>query len=80
MDLFETATRRNYRFPSAKGTLTVQQLWQLPLINKTPTRAPASAAWSAVEHPAMPPPTIATSARWWPASGLSLSGVPAPAL
>jgi len=24
-------------------------------------RAPASAAWSAAEHPAMPPPTIATS-------------------
>jgi hypothetical protein len=43
-----------------------------------PCRAPASAAWRAAEHPAMPQPTIATSARWWPASGLSPSGVPAP--
>jgi hypothetical protein len=40
----------------------------------------ALAAWGAAEHPAMPPPTIATSARCLPARGPSPSGVPAPAL
>lgn len=32
-DLFLTATREAWRFPSAKGQLSVEQLWQLPLIN-----------------------------------------------
>lgn len=32
-DLFLTATREAWRFPSVKGQLSVEQLWQLPLIN-----------------------------------------------
>jgi hypothetical protein len=32
MNIFEQAARRKYRFPSAKGELTVEQLWDLPLI------------------------------------------------
>lgn len=31
MNLFERASRQQYRFPSPKGDLTVEQLWQLPL-------------------------------------------------
>lgn len=30
-DIFEIASRRKYRFPSAIGELTVEQLWDLPL-------------------------------------------------
>ncbi len=30
-NLFETATREKYRFASAKGDLTVEELWDLPL-------------------------------------------------
>lgn len=32
MNIFETATRKQYRFPSVKGELTTEQLWSLPLI------------------------------------------------
>lgn len=36
MDIFELAARRKFRFPSAKGELTVEQLWDLPLIAGSP--------------------------------------------
>lgn len=32
MNIFETAARKQYRFPSVKGELTTEQLWSLPLI------------------------------------------------
>lgn len=32
MNLFEKATRGAFRFPTGKGELTVEQLWQLPLL------------------------------------------------
>jgi hypothetical protein len=35
MNLFEKATREKFRFPSSKGELVVEQLWQLPLLSKT---------------------------------------------
>lgn len=31
MDIFETATRKRFRFPSIIGDLTTEQLWDLPL-------------------------------------------------
>mgnify|MGYP000911033029 CR=1 FL=1 len=31
MSLFEKATRERFRFPSSRGFLTVEQLWELPL-------------------------------------------------
>lgn len=31
MNLFEQATRQALRFPSARGPLTTEQLWELPL-------------------------------------------------
>jgi len=34
MNLFEIATRKALRFPSVKGELTVEQVWQLPLLNR----------------------------------------------
>jgi hypothetical protein len=37
MNIFETASREKYRFPSVKGELTVEQLWDLPL-SKPSTR------------------------------------------
>ncbi|WP_192246171.1 hypothetical protein [Mesorhizobium silamurunense] len=36
MDIFEIAARRKFRFPSAKGELTVEQLWDLPLVAGSP--------------------------------------------
>lgn len=35
MNLFEIATRKKFRFPSQKGQLNVEQLWDLPLTSKT---------------------------------------------
>jgi aminopeptidase N len=35
MDLFQKATRKKFRFPSPKGQLTTEQLWDLPLTSKT---------------------------------------------
>ena len=35
MSLFETATRKAFRFPSNKGDLTTEQVWTLPLTSKT---------------------------------------------
>lgn len=35
MNLFEKATRKAFRFPSNKGELTVEQVWQLPLTSRT---------------------------------------------
>ena len=32
MNLFEKATRKAFRFPTGKGELTIEQLWQLPLL------------------------------------------------
>lgn len=32
MNLFEIATRKKYRFPSVVGDLTVEQVWDLPLL------------------------------------------------
>lgn len=34
MNLFEIATRKALRFPSIKGELSTEQLWQLPLTSK----------------------------------------------
>lgn len=33
--IFEIASRKAYRFPSVKGDITVEQLWQLPLTSTT---------------------------------------------
>lgn len=33
-ELFITASRRKFRFPSDRGDLTVEQLWDLPLISR----------------------------------------------
>lgn len=33
--MFEKATREAFRYPSAKGLLTTEQLWDLPLQSKT---------------------------------------------
>lgn len=35
MELFELATYRAFRFPSNKGEVTVEQLWQMPLQSKS---------------------------------------------
>ena len=35
MSIFEQATRKALRFPSIRGELTTEQLWQLPLQAKT---------------------------------------------
>ncbi|WLR90919.1 hypothetical protein [Shinella zoogloeoides] len=37
-NIFETASRKKFRFASAKGDLTAEQLWDLPLLITTPTR------------------------------------------
>jgi hypothetical protein len=34
MNLHETAIRNKYRFPSTKGSLTLEQLYDLPLLSK----------------------------------------------
>ena len=34
-DLFEIASRKQFRFNSAKGELTVEDLWHLPLMSET---------------------------------------------
>ncbi|PZR92020.1 MAG: hypothetical protein DI537_14435 [Stutzerimonas stutzeri] len=36
MSIFEQASRKKFRFPSSKGELTTEQLWDLPLISKNP--------------------------------------------
>lgn len=38
MNIFEQATRKKLRFASAKGELTVEQLWDLPLLITGNTR------------------------------------------
>ena len=35
MDIFETASKQKIRFSSARGELTTEQLWDLPLQSKT---------------------------------------------
>lgn len=37
INLFEFATRSGLRFPSSKGELDVERLWQVPLRGKTPS-------------------------------------------
>lgn len=34
MNIFELASREKFRFPSTKGELTTEQLWQLPLLDE----------------------------------------------
>lgn len=34
MSIFEIASRKAFRFPSVKGDLTTEQLWELPLSGK----------------------------------------------
>lgn len=34
-NIFETASRKAYRFPSVRGQLTTEQLWDLPLTSAT---------------------------------------------
>ena len=34
MSNFEQATRRKFRFPSVKGELTTEQLWDAPLVSR----------------------------------------------
>lgn len=34
MNTFEQASRQKYRFPSSRGELTTEQLWDLPLTGK----------------------------------------------
>lgn len=38
MNIFEVATRKKLRFSSVKGELTVEQLWDLPLLILSSTR------------------------------------------
>jgi hypothetical protein len=38
MNLFEIASRKKLRFPSVKGDLTAEQLWDLPLTITSATR------------------------------------------
>lgn len=38
MDIFERAARAKSRFPSPIGDLTVEQLWDLPLVNSNDSR------------------------------------------
>ncbi|MEO3821667.1 hypothetical protein [Plantactinospora sp. B24E8] len=35
MTIFEEATREKFRYPSTKGLLTTEQLWELPLTAKS---------------------------------------------
>lgn len=35
MNIFETATREAFRFPSTKGMLATEDLWDLPLTSKS---------------------------------------------
>ncbi|MBE1490809.1 hypothetical protein [Plantactinospora soyae] len=35
MTIFEKATREKFRYPSSKGLLTTEQLWELPLTAKS---------------------------------------------
>lgn len=35
MTIFEKATREKFRYPSTKGLLTTEQLWELPLTAKS---------------------------------------------
>lgn len=35
MNIFEIASRQAFRYPSTKGELTTEQLWELPLQSKT---------------------------------------------
>ena len=35
MTIFEKATREKFRYPSVKGLLTTEQLWELPLTAKS---------------------------------------------
>jgi hypothetical protein len=35
MTIFEKATREKFRYPSTKGQLTTEQLWELPLTAKS---------------------------------------------
>lgn len=34
MNVFEVSTRKKFRFPSTRGSLTVEQLWDLPLTSR----------------------------------------------
>jgi len=39
MDLFQTATRKRYRFDTPQGPLSVEDLWSLPLQTKARNKA-----------------------------------------
>lgn len=49
MNLYKTATKENWTFPSANGLLTTSQLWQLPLTGKVSLNAVAVSLYETIK-------------------------------